>query len=641
MKIKELKIKGIRGIRQEISLNLNENSLLLFGDNGSGKSSITDAVEWFYHDKIKPLSDEEIDKKGVSALRNIFLPDDQDALVSICFSDNTIFSKNLNSGLQSKKLTAEYIEKSKNENLILRYSDLMSFVLASKKEKLDYLSSVIGFDSVNKCRDILKKGTNHVGNKLRRKNFDDEISRRQGSILQTLGESITSDKHFLEKINEFIKDLGEKVETFDDIDRIIEKFKYIDDSPVIREREYFQDVINRIKDFKGRLDNFYRQYAEFFNQFQEIKSDINNLKNIALNNLWQEALKILTEKGVWEQEICPLCEQAINREKLSESLKERLENIKIIRDKNEKLESLRKEVKKFLNDEVKSLISTITRKEFYKNETEENLKNIIDIMKKYLKDIEEELNKDVRTERIKSLEDIKFPEIHLDKAIEYCQQKYTELEKELKSKKVFEIQDKLIRAKKDYEDIRNLKKEKEVLEKIHSSMEKIYNAFIQKQKEELEQFIKSFSEEITRYYEYMHPDEPVKGFAIATIMDEDELKGITLEYEFFDRKVSPPQKYLSESHLNSLGIAFFLASVKAFNKVNKFFILDDIISSFDSEHRARLSSLLLEHFKDYQIIILTHEKSWFEYMEQQLKGKSDWVVSTVQWSEDIGTHLKI
>jgi DNA repair exonuclease SbcCD ATPase subunit len=64
MKIKELKIKGIRGIKEEIVLNLNQKSLLLFGDNGSGKSSITDAIEWFYHDRVRNLSNEEIDRKG-------------------------------------------------------------------------------------------------------------------------------------------------------------------------------------------------------------------------------------------------------------------------------------------------------------------------------------------------------------------------------------------------------------------------------------------------------------------------------------------------------------------------------------------------------------------------------------------------
>lgn len=73
---------------------------------------------------------------------------------------------------------------------------------------------------------------------------------------------------------------------------------------------------------------------------------------------------------------------------------------------------------------------------------------------------------------------------------------------------------------------------------------------------------------------------------------------------------------------------------------HKFLILDDIISSFDVDHRARLGTILLNLFQDEQIIILTHEKGLFEYMKQQVKGRHDWMVNAVHWSEDKGTHLK-
>lgn len=36
--------------------------ILLYGDNGTGKSSISDAVEWFFTDKVPHLSGSEIDK---------------------------------------------------------------------------------------------------------------------------------------------------------------------------------------------------------------------------------------------------------------------------------------------------------------------------------------------------------------------------------------------------------------------------------------------------------------------------------------------------------------------------------------------------------------------------------------------------
>ena len=78
-------------------------------------------------------------------------------------------------------------------------------------------------------------------------------------------------------------------------------------------------------------------------------------------------------------------------------------------------------------------------------------------------------------------------------------------------------------------------------------------------------------------------------------------------------------KYLSESHLNSLGIALFLASVKLFNKRSNFFVLDDVITSFDIGHRRRLIRLFADQFKDWQIVLLTHESFWFDLVKRELR----------------------
>jgi energy-coupling factor transporter ATP-binding protein EcfA2 len=136
----------------------------------------------------------------------------------------------------------------------------------------------------------------------------------------------------------------------------------------------------------------------------------------------------------------------------------------------------------------------------------------------------------------------------------------------------------------------------------------------------------------------MNPDESVENIKLVPIESEDELKGLTIEYEFYNTAVSPPHKYLSESHLNCLGLAFFLASVEAFNKVNKFFILDDVISSFDSNHRKRFLDLLAEKFNDYQIILLTHERNFFEYARMIAKAKG-WKVDSFKYSKEKGSYL--
>ena len=107
-----------------------------------------------------------------------------------------------------------------------------------------------------------------------------------------------------------------------------------------------------------------------------------------------------------------------------------------------------------------------------------------------------------------------------------------------------------------------------------------------------------FSNDINDFYTTMNPNEKVEDIKLVPLKKNDELVGITIEYSFFNETHTPPIAYLSESHINCLGLSFFLASVKAFNKESKFFVLDDVISSFDRSHRYRFAQLLATKFSD-------------------------------------------
>ncbi len=154
-------------------------------------------------------------------------------------------------------------------------------------------------------------------------------------------------------------------------------------------------------------------------------------------------------------------------------------------------------------------------------------------------------------------------------------------------------------------------------------------------------FLKCFSKDINDYYTSMNPNEKVENIKLVPLKDNnDDLVGITIEYDFYDETKSPPIAYLSESHINCLGLAFYLASVKAFNKQNKFFILDDIISSFDRPHRTRFARLLTNIFNDYQILLFTHEREFYELIATEVKSKG-WLLQDLHWTKESGTVLKI
>ena len=202
------------------------------------------------------------------------------------------------------------------------------------------------------------------------------------------------------------------------------------------------------------------------------------------------------------------------------------------------------------------------------------------------------------------------------------------------------IYSKLLQANLAYKAYRKIERQQDILTKQQTTFENLFTDFIKRQEQALNIFLKTFSKDINDFYTIMNPKEKVDDIKLVPLKDKnDDLVGISIEYNFFDETQRQPMAYLSESHINCLGLSFFLASVMAFNKENHFFILDDVISSFDRSHRARFAKLLIDKFNEYQIILLTHEKDFFELVSSDVKTKG-WNIQQITWSVEKGTGVE-
>jgi energy-coupling factor transporter ATP-binding protein EcfA2 len=647
-KIKAITINGIRGIKESLIFELNQNSILLYGDNGSGKSSITDAFEWFYSNRIGHLSDEEIGRGGLEALRNIFLNDEDDADVNFEYTD-----ENYNSikrffykkeSLQSEQSNQseefmDYLKESQKENLVLRYHELMDFVLASKKEKLDTLSDIIGFSEVTKTREVLRKIIGELKREFKKGNFDHQISAQQSRIIEQLGQMVNSDDQLLEALNELIKplDIDKKINNINEIDAVLSLIKEKENSHLIELQVFYNKIIDWINNIPAVLTEIEELYKHYHDQFRKIISDIEKINKILLEKLLNEGVNLI-KKNVVTEDNCPLCLQPKNRSELLKELEIRIEELE--KYKKEKLRL--NELNGLLQKETKGLFQKIGYflSDKYTN-TEENLelKGKIEGLKSGLEIYKTQLSLEISPgQQLKSPDHIRIDRENLKQITDLCNKKIEILKASKKDDLKFEAQSKILLSREAYFTIKKLKKDREGYERQQQSIRLIYSEFLKKQKEGLESFLTRFSSDINDLYQFMNPNERVEDIKMVSLEKDDELIGITMEFKFFKTPESPPHKYLSESHLNCLGIAFFLTSVKAFNKKNKFFILDDVISSFDTTHRKRFADLLIEQFSNYQIILMTHERNWFDLVQHLVKGKG-WKANTIKWDIDKGAYI--
>ena len=336
VKLKKIVIKGLRGIRNDLALALDQKALLLYGDNGAGKSSITDAFEWFYSDKIGHLSSEEISpsKRGVEALKNIFLGAGEKGYIKIEFNDanlnseKSIFQRKDNLQTESSNTSPsfqKYLADSQDENLIFRYRDLATFVTASKKEKLEELSKIIGFSDVTNTRALLKSAVNDLKKELKLINFDDRINMQQAHLIEQFGRNITSDVQFLQTIIELIAPLGldVKLQSIDQLNALLEKIKKPDDTANIEAQTFYTGLLDFMSSLPATLGEITREYSAYRDKVLKLVADIEKLSKIILENLLAEGLKVLQSNAI-EGEYCPLCLLAKNKKQLEAEIESRL-----------------------------------------------------------------------------------------------------------------------------------------------------------------------------------------------------------------------------------------------------------------------------------------------------------------------------
>ena len=97
---------------------------------------------------------------------------------------------------------------------------------------------------------------------------------------------------------------------------------------------------------------------------------------------------------------------------------------------------------------------------------------------------------------------------------------------------------------------------------------------------------------------------------------------ISVEIEYRGRAVPRPQLYLNEARQSALGLAMFLgarlAFVPATSSALKVLALDDVLIGLDHSNRLPVLEVLKKRFADWQIVLLTHDKTWFDMARDSL-----------------------
>lgn len=144
--------------------------------------------------------------------------------------------------------------------------------------------------------------------------------------------------------------------------------------------------------------------------------------------------------------------------------------------------------------------------------------------------------------------------------------------------------------------------------------------------------------EVGRLYEAVHPGEGLN--TISLMLDAARRASLDIATSFGGH-TGPPQAYFSQSHLDTLGLCVFIALANLDTPANTILVLDDILASVDEPHVDRLIGMLYEEsLKFRHCIITTHYGPWRHKLRWGwLKHNQCQFVELSRWSRTQGISL--
>lgn len=622
LKIKKITIENFRGIKTPVHIDFYKGgtatSAVIFGRNGTGKSSIVDAWEWLVESEIKYLMKEGIstsDYPHKACLGN-------DCYINVDFNHATIttaraaFNKNKITAPTTTGHYTEFKALSVYPNY-LRYADLQEFVYFSKTEKYKYIARFFGLEkfiklqadtlaSINRIKGTLEQHRNSSENNLR------TLSKYIGN--QTVNETSVvgfinkiSSKHKIAPIQQF-KELPSVRKALDDIIKL---------NPVaaqIAEWISFQSKLNQFYPLTSLKD----ECVSLETLFKKLKGTETNITKTFLTNLYEVSIQTIGQLP--DKNKCPVCDTIFQGDLLAH-----------INHKHKALSTFNKLVKDYdlRKNSVESRFQTVLRKisaiktesgvhvkpafkSFFDriNSIESAIPHLVSSVRKPVKDLttidissnitvsfidklsqEEAANKRIVTDQIDAL-----------KLLDNSNNLATDLSSIVLVSSAF---------------VDHLKSAKKVayIEGIVTQLESFFSLLTLHIQNQIQSTFTSIQAQVIDYYNALEVDNQfLKNPKINLVTGKD--KAVELEIEFVTEKISPAYKFMSESQINSFGLAIFLASVKHFNNQFKFMILDDVVNSFDAFKRPKVAQLLATKFADYQILLLTHDQVFFDTVQR-------------------------
>jgi recombinational DNA repair ATPase RecF len=594
MPIDEITLDWFRGASSNNNLKLNGKSTVVFGPNGSGKSSFVDALEFTISGgSIKHLANEYSGKKLEKAIINVLKQTDQNCKISIKIGHDSACVAISANGTPQFDLPPR-LKSWKRNSIILRQDEVSAFVLSDKSHKYSSLLPLIGLEDLEIAIENIKP----VVKKLREQlNIEEDLSSIR-RIKQKLGNAFDENNASSTKSN--LKSIF---------------FKYFSD-------EELPSLNKAVAKIRSATDPIYRQLDSVKKAFviaetaqrlqlEDLLARTISAMGVAAKSaepLIERRLNLLRDaKYFCDDEVlsveCPACGQLVESELYSSHVHSQLVRLEVARQSYAQKDECCAQLSEALG-RFNSLMTDVDFVKQFSIVSDEDvllhITSIRDFDRNSLKMQIEDLD-------LKPLiTSIPFVQKWLDTKTAKAPPTTSEVVSEIEVLNLVDSYIELVSLEKKISQYQPLLV---FLEKTQYELRREINRLSS-------ETIKHISNDMQSMWSQLHPNEPIDEVSLD--LQEGKDRAVDICLRFHGKSQNSPRITLSEGHRNSLGLVVFLAFAKKSTGPDIPLILDDIVTSFDREHRSSVSELLEKEFGDRQVVVFTHDDQWYTELRNRM-----------------------
>lgn len=618
LRLNKLEVRNVRGIAKTgPDLNLEGKSLILLGDNATGKSSYIDALEYLL---TRQCSSIDINRAGVSwdsGGVHILATTDALSIKGEIVDGAATFAIDHKTDLAgTASPLKEWLRAAQQRCFLLRRRTLLRLIEAQPKERYEALAPFFALDRFTSFEKDLKSISDDVESRV-------ELATRQATIQEGALRSAFNiaagvrleESSVFGAVNQRLVAAGKApIATLDDAIRL--------QAEIAEQMKSFSGIDQAVK--LETVIQSLRGIPTLLPTIQALEALIglrNSLDTLQKNLTKGFAIEVLEKGRTWildgDLNDCPLCEQPLkDKPAIMARISARVQECSAFSEASTSFEKQRKLYSDSLTDVGKACgLAQKTWSEKRGQDSAQILAALESLRGVAKSLVAGENSVPQLEEQLLSLKGLKL-DATVQELTGNVQQALTGIGGIDQYRNLSAANQALSALLVNWTALAKARQELTAEQARHAGIKKIVVHAVQARKDTAQVIIQDIATEANRLYSELHPGEKIGNVSLKVPARGEG--SINMESQFFDKR-GDARLFFSESHLDTLGVALFLALRKkqaADDPSFKLLVLDDVFHSVDSSHRLKAARLIIKEFGDHQLLITTHDPIWFSLLQE-------------------------